>query len=91
MKEKILIIDDEPGIRETLGAVLSDEGFAVETADSGEFGLESARRQDFGCILLDIWRGRLGNKLCGSQFDRRSWEHSISSKSLSALTARSSP
>jgi two-component system nitrogen regulation response regulator NtrX len=58
MKEKILIIDDEPGIRETLGAVLMDEGFAVETADSGETGLEYARAQDFGCILLDIWLGK---------------------------------
>jgi two-component system nitrogen regulation response regulator NtrX len=58
MKEKILIIDDEPGIRETLGAVLKDEGFLVETAESGELGLESARAQDFGCILLDIWLGK---------------------------------
>ena len=58
MKEKILIIDDEPGIRETLGAVLKDEGFAVEVADSGELGLELARKHDFGCILLDIWLGK---------------------------------
>ncbi len=55
--DQILIIDDEPGIRETLGAVLRDEGFIVETADSGETGLEAARRGNFSCILLDIWLG----------------------------------
>ncbi len=58
MKDRILIIDDEPGIRETLRAVLEDEGFTVETADSGLSGLELARRQDFSCILLDIWLGK---------------------------------
>ncbi len=58
MKDLILIIDDEPGIRETLSAVLKDEGFKVETADSGQSGLELARKKDFSCILLDIWLGK---------------------------------
>lgn len=54
----ILIIDDEPGIRDTLRAVLEDEGFAVETAASGEAGLKAAKQQSFACILLDIWLGK---------------------------------
>jgi two-component system, NtrC family, nitrogen regulation response regulator NtrX len=58
MREQILIIDDEPGIRETLSAVLRDEGFRVESAESGESGLEIARAKDFACILLDIWLGK---------------------------------
>lgn len=58
MQDQILIIDDEPGIRETLSAVLRDEGFSVETAESGESGLEKARVRDFACILLDIWLGK---------------------------------
>ncbi|HRI04390.1 MAG TPA: sigma-54 dependent transcriptional regulator [Pyrinomonadaceae bacterium] len=57
MQNLILIIDDERGIRDTLRGVLEDEGFAVETAESGEAGLEMARTQSFGCILLDIWLG----------------------------------
>lgn len=57
MQNSILIIDDERGIRDTLRGVLEDEGFAVETAESGEAGLEMARTQNFGCILLDIWLG----------------------------------
>ena len=57
MQNSILIIDDERGIRDTLRGVLEDEGFAVETAESGEAGLEMARTHNFGCILLDIWLG----------------------------------
>lgn len=54
----ILIVDDEPGIRETLSGVLEDEGFAIETAASGEACLKLARQQSFACILLDIWLGK---------------------------------
>jgi two-component system nitrogen regulation response regulator NtrX len=58
MSENILIIDDEPGIRETLSAVLRDEGLTVSTAESGEEGLDLARRNEYDCILLDIWLGQ---------------------------------
>ena len=54
----ILIVDDEPGIRDSLRAVLEDEGFDVETAANGEECLELARQTDFACILLDIWLGK---------------------------------
>lgn len=57
MSHSVLIVDDEPGIRETLGGVLEDEGFEVETAASGEACLEISRKQHFACILLDIWLG----------------------------------
>ncbi len=53
----ILIVDDEPGIRDTLRGVLEDEGFAVETAASGEAALELTAKQHFAVILLDIWLG----------------------------------
>ncbi len=54
----VLIVDDEPGIRSTLSGVLEDEGFAVETAASGEACLKLAKQQSFACILLDIWLGK---------------------------------
>ncbi|MEZ5428441.1 MAG: sigma-54 dependent transcriptional regulator [Pyrinomonadaceae bacterium] len=54
-RNSILIVDDERGIRETLSAVLEDEGFEVETVDSGEACLESAAGAEYGCILLDVW------------------------------------
>lgn len=55
MSNRILIVDDEPGIRETLCGVLEDEGFDVETAASGEACLKSAGANNFSCILLDVW------------------------------------
>ena len=57
MGNSILIVDDEPGIRETLRGVLEDEGFAVDTAETGEACLNLAQAKSFACILLDIWLG----------------------------------
>ncbi len=58
MGHSILIVDDEPGIRDTLRGVLEDEGLAVETAATGEACLKAAASQNFACILLDIWLGK---------------------------------
>src|SRR5918912_530178 len=55
MSDSILIVDDERGIRETLRAVLEDEGFSVEAAESGEECLKALERRAFGCVLLDVW------------------------------------
>ena len=57
MQHQILIVDDERGIRDSLSAVLKDEGFTVDTAKSGEACLDVAREGNFSCILLDIWLG----------------------------------
>lgn len=57
MQHQILIVDDERGIRDSLSAVLKDEGFAVDIAKSGEACLAIAREGNFSCILLDIWLG----------------------------------
>src|SRR6266540_2644620 len=51
----ILVVDDEPGIRETLGGILEDEGYRVTPAADGENGLELLRDQHFDVLLLDIW------------------------------------
>ena len=55
MSESILIVDDERGIRETLSAVLRDEGFNAEAVASGEECLKAVQRRAFGCVLLDVW------------------------------------
>ena len=51
----ILIVDDEAGVRSSLAAVLRDEGYTVETAESGEACLERTARETPDLILLDIW------------------------------------
>ncbi len=57
MQNSILIVDDEPGIRDTLRGVLEDEGFTVSAVATGEECLDAARNSNFACILLDIWLG----------------------------------
>ena len=51
---KILIIDDERAIRNSLKEILSDEGYEVETAEDGAIGLEMAGKQHFDVIFCDI-------------------------------------
>lgn len=55
MSESILIVDDERGIRETLSAVLRDEGFTADAVESGEDCLKAIGRRAYGCVLLDVW------------------------------------
>ncbi len=51
----ILVVDDEPGVRSSISGVLRDEGFDVETADSGEACLDKAAGASYDVIVLDIW------------------------------------
>lgn len=53
--ERILVIDDEPGVRSAVEAILRDEGFSVAAAGSGEEGLEIVARETFDAVLLDVW------------------------------------
>jgi two-component system nitrogen regulation response regulator NtrX len=55
VKERILIVDDEAGVRSALSGVLRDEGYVVEAVDSGEACLDRAIRTSFDAIVLDIW------------------------------------
>jgi len=54
----ILIVDDEPGIRRSLGESLVEEGFAVLKAESGERALdllEHSEPDDVNLMILDVW------------------------------------
>ena len=51
---KLLIIDDERGIRNTLREILADEGHTVEVAENGKEGLEMARQKAYDLIFCDI-------------------------------------
>lgn len=52
---RVLLVDDEPGIRQSLRGVLSDEGYEVHAVDSGEACLEALAQQSYDVVLLDIW------------------------------------
>ncbi|MGC8915747.1 MAG: sigma-54-dependent transcriptional regulator [Thermoanaerobaculum sp.] len=50
----VLVVDDEPGIRELLSQILADEGFAVTVVASGEEALAAVSREVFDLVLLDV-------------------------------------
>ena len=51
---KILIIDDERAIRNSMREIFSDEGYEVETAEDGASGLEMALKEKYDVIFCDI-------------------------------------
>jgi two-component system nitrogen regulation response regulator NtrX len=55
MRESILVVDDESGVRASLSGILGDEGYAVETLETGEACLAALETRRFDLILLDVW------------------------------------
>jgi DNA-binding NtrC family response regulator len=51
----ILVVDDEPDIRNLVKEILEDEGFEVSVAESGETARHARRKRRPDAILLDIW------------------------------------
>jgi two-component system, NtrC family, nitrogen regulation response regulator NtrX len=51
----LLVVDDEPGIRQSLSGVLEDEGYTVTTFGTAEEALAYLARQTADAVLLDIW------------------------------------
>jgi two-component system, NtrC family, response regulator AtoC len=58
-KPRILVIDDEPGLRQTLTLILEDDGYSVATAEDGELGLRSALAERPELILCDVRMPRM--------------------------------
>ncbi|MDR0553744.1 MAG: sigma-54 dependent transcriptional regulator [Treponema sp.] len=56
----ILIIDDEPGIRSALAAILEDERYRVFTAEDALAGMEILNREPVDLIFLDVLLPRMG-------------------------------
>jgi len=54
-RTRVLIVDDEPGIRDSLGGVLEDEGFETHAVGTGEEGLSELAAGGFEAVLLDVW------------------------------------
>ncbi len=57
MNLDILVVDDEPDIRELIAGVLSDEGYAVRTAENAERALEEVRTRTPRLVILDVFLG----------------------------------
>lgn len=53
-RRRVLVIDDELEIRETLETFLSWEGYDVATAESGEAAVERAKKEPFHLAITDL-------------------------------------
>lgn len=51
----ILVVDDEPRVRESIRSILEDEGFSVIEASDGQEGLSKVAADKPDSVLLDIW------------------------------------
>ena len=56
----ILVIDDEPGIRNVLKDVLEDEDYRVSLAEDGYQGLDVLAGDGVDLVILDVWLPNLG-------------------------------
>ena len=54
MKEKILVVDDDEGVRQVLGQALQESGYVVTSAESGERAVSLAREAPFDLVILDM-------------------------------------
>ncbi|MEM2393952.1 MAG: response regulator [Candidatus Bathyarchaeia archaeon] len=51
---RILVIDDDENIREVLKTILEDEGYIVDTAETGEKAIEKTKKGFYNLALIDI-------------------------------------
>jgi DNA-binding response OmpR family regulator len=62
---RILVVDDEPAIRDSVSYALEREGFDVRAAADGEAGLRFAREERFDAVVLDVMLpGLSGTEVC---------------------------
>jgi len=55
MKQKVLIVDDEVSILQSLSGILLDEGYGISTASSGDEAIDQAKKDPPDLVLLDVW------------------------------------
>lgn len=62
---RILVVDDEPALRDTVSYALRQEGFEVELRPDGESGLAAALENGFDLVILDLMLpGLPGTDVC---------------------------
>ena len=70
MAARVLLVDDEPGIREAVQAYLQDDGFTVEVASDAQEGWDKLQQMRPDLVITDLMMPRVD----GYQFLRQMWE-----------------
>ncbi len=69
---KILVVDDDPDMRETLQIILESAGYAVVTAEDGEQCLAKLKQEEPDVLILDLLMPRMdGFEVCKALKDPR--------------------
>jgi len=50
----VLVVDDEPGMRDTLVAILEQNGYQVSSAPDGESAFSAVRERAFDVVVMDV-------------------------------------
>ncbi len=67
LSDRVVLVDDEANIRETVAFILDAEGIEVETASDGVEGLSAVKRLRPKVVLLDVMMPRMdGYEVCRS-------------------------
>jgi len=62
---KVLIVEDEPAVRDALDYSLRGEGFDVDAASDGEAGLRAAQAGEYDVVILDLMLPKMsGTEVC---------------------------
>ena len=54
MGTRILVVDDDPSVRESIGLILAERGYLIETAESGQQALAIWKPKRFDLIITDL-------------------------------------
>jgi DNA-binding NtrC family response regulator len=52
--KSILLVDDDPGIRESLGDIFQDKGYAIDFAANGISALEMFKKKEYPLVIADL-------------------------------------
>jgi DNA-binding response OmpR family regulator len=74
---KILVVDDELGIREFFSRELISEGYSVETASDGDDALSKLDTKTFDLVICDLKMPRLGGLEVLSEIRKRGLETQV--------------
>jgi two-component system nitrogen regulation response regulator NtrX len=89
-RARILVVDDEEGVRSSLMSILRDEGYLVETAESGEKCLEMLGKNEYQAVFLDVWMpGKDGMEILAEVTARPGAPAVVMIRSASSWTIRS--
>jgi OmpR-family two-component system manganese-sensing response regulator len=87
MSMKILLVEDEKELGESLARILTQEGYEVQLCHDGEEGLTLALRENYHLLILDwMLPNKTGLEIC--QFLRSHFDQSIATTPVLFLTAK---